>query len=316
MNSAYTSRLFVGGPWHGQRREVLTVQRDCFGPGVTYSLINYTFAPGERVDVFVAPGTDCHQYNIPALLGFVEIPKVPTPPTYATLREEAAAMLADPDMLVTPPEWRRVMQGLLDAEAPTIGGEQTIDLAAVLALEGRKNQAVIVREPEPVDMILHCPKCGTQHVDAPEAQDVRLKHYRAGWTNPPHRSHLCAECGHIWRPADVATNGVKAITTRGKDDSPAAVPWVLTARVGAALATVARLGYTYHGGELWNPPVGKPQWLLDPAYVRESLGFVPPQPQVDRGARMGKLGQLIARNHMEQYRRRDAALHGASGGEV
>src|SRR5574340_600312 len=27
---------------------------------------------------------------------------------------------------------------------------------------------------------------------------------RKGWDNPPHRSHLCHGCGHIWRPADVA----------------------------------------------------------------------------------------------------------------
>lgn len=64
---------------------------------------------------------------------------------------------------------------------------------------------------EPVDMILHCPKCGTQHIDKPDPEK--------GWTNPPHRSHLCAACGTIWRPADVATNGVTAILTRGKLDT-------------------------------------------------------------------------------------------------
>src|SRR5690606_32607345 len=41
---------------------------------------------------------------------------------------------------------------------------------------------------------------------------------RPGWTNPPHRSHLCAGCGFTWRPADVPTNGVAAIKTRGRDD--------------------------------------------------------------------------------------------------
>lgn len=64
---------------------------------------------------------------------------------------------------------------------------------------------------EPIPMVLHCPKCGTQHVDAPEPEK--------GWTNPPHKSHLCHACGTIWRPADVPTNGVAAIATRGSDDN-------------------------------------------------------------------------------------------------
>lgn len=61
----------------------------------------------------------------------------------------------------------------------------------------------------PIDMILICPRCHTQHVDAPSK----------GWTNPPHRSHLCLNCGWIWRPADVPTNGVEKIKTIGEKDS-------------------------------------------------------------------------------------------------
>lgn len=66
-------------------------------------------------------------------------------------------------------------------------------------------------EAPPVDMILHCPECHFQHVDAPEPA--------TGWNNPPHKSHLCSRCRHIWRPADVYTNGVRSIRTRGKSDS-------------------------------------------------------------------------------------------------
>lgn len=72
----------------------------------------------------------------------------------------------------------------------------------------------------PIDMILHCPVCHTQHIDAPGTlitDDSGDGEYL--WTNPPHRSHLCHGCGCIWRPADVPTNGVKAITTRGKADT-------------------------------------------------------------------------------------------------
>jgi hypothetical protein len=72
---------------------------------------------------------------------------------------------------------------------------------------------------KPIDMVLHCPACGMQHIDAPdehpELRDIHVK----PWDNPPHRSHLCAGCGHIWRPADVPTNGVQAVKTRGKADA-------------------------------------------------------------------------------------------------
>ena len=65
-------------------------------------------------------------------------------------------------------------------------------------------------EDQIIDIILFCPKCLMQHVD--EATAV--------WSNPPHRSHLCQNltCGHIWRPSDMFTNGVKDIKTFGKHD--------------------------------------------------------------------------------------------------
>lgn len=65
--------------------------------------------------------------------------------------------------------------------------------------------------PEPIPMVLHCPKCGAQHVDKSEPEK--------GWTNPPHKSHLCHQCGTIWRPADVPTTGVSNILTRGEKDT-------------------------------------------------------------------------------------------------
>lgn len=62
---------------------------------------------------------------------------------------------------------------------------------------------------DPIPMVLHCPACGAQHIDEATAE----------WNNPPHRSHLCGSCGCIWRPADIATVGVEAITTAGSDDN-------------------------------------------------------------------------------------------------
>jgi hypothetical protein len=66
-------------------------------------------------------------------------------------------------------------------------------------------------EPAPIPMVLLCPECSAQHIDAPEPS--------FSWSNPPHRSHKCRRCGCIWRPADVATTGVAALTTRGKADT-------------------------------------------------------------------------------------------------
>lgn len=84
------------------------------------------------------------------------------------------------------------------------------------------------------DMVLHCPRCGVQHIDEPKvchmgawckinatcnAAGKGSPTYCDAWTNPPHRSHLCATCGCIWRPADIPTNGVKSIETKGKADN-------------------------------------------------------------------------------------------------
>ncbi len=84
---------------------------------------------------------------------------------------------------------------------------------------------------QPINMVLFCPACGTQHIDAPEPAIARHYDELPGgmveaqpWTNPPHRSHLCSGCGHIWRPADVPTNGVAAVQTCGKNDSKIVKP--------------------------------------------------------------------------------------------
>ena len=64
----------------------------------------------------------------------------------------------------------------------------------------------------PIPMLLFCPKCGVQHIDAPDERTL-------DWDNPPHRSHLCHGCGCIWRPAAVLTTGVESITPLGKSDT-------------------------------------------------------------------------------------------------
>lgn len=67
----------------------------------------------------------------------------------------------------------------------------------------------VTQEGAPIPMVLYCPKCGVQHIDAASE----------GWDNPPHRSHLCHACGCVWRPADVPTTGVAAISTTGQADT-------------------------------------------------------------------------------------------------
>lgn len=53
----------------------------------------------------------------------------------------------------------------------------------------------------PIDMLLFCPACKAQHIDAP-GED---------WSNPPHATHKCAYCGLLWRPSNSPTNGVRMI---------------------------------------------------------------------------------------------------------
>ncbi len=52
-----------------------------------------------------------------------------------------------------------------------------------------------------IDMIIHCPKCKSQHIDKPEGS----------WTNPPHRKHLCAVCKSIFQTSEEYTNGVEEL---------------------------------------------------------------------------------------------------------
>lgn len=109
------------------------------------------------------------------------------------------------------PEDAAYCQGITDC-IDALNRLKTADWSVILAAHPG--------QPEPIDMLLFCPKCGAQHVDAPEkASDDRPVLYADAWTNPPHRSHLCHACGTVWRPADVPTNGVAAIQTSGKADT-------------------------------------------------------------------------------------------------
>ncbi|AOJ62443.1 hypothetical protein WJ32_08220 [Burkholderia ubonensis] len=135
---------------------------------------------------------------------------VPIEPTDAMIESGAAAGVPDGEGLYYP------------FSADEIG----IAYCAMIAARPRAPQPAQADAPaearEPVDMLLFCPKCGTQHIDGPEVGDIDTGNGirdDVQWANPPHRSHLCHACGTIWRPADVPTNGVAAIQTRGMADT-------------------------------------------------------------------------------------------------
>lgn len=52
-------------------------------------------------------------------------------------------------------------------------------------------------EPAPIPMRLTCPDCGELHVDEGE------------FATKSHHTHSCQHCGLTWRPAVVATVGVR-----------------------------------------------------------------------------------------------------------
>lgn len=76
----------------------------------------------------------------------------------------------------------------------------------ILGMRDRAQRVLKIIEKHthaPIPMILFCPSCHAQHIDGPEPA--------TGWTNPPHRKHLCGACGAIFEPAKVNTVGVESL---------------------------------------------------------------------------------------------------------
>lgn len=106
-----------------------------------------------------------------------------------------------------------------EGEHVTTYGKDSDNCSVAARIGAYLKQRVMGWTEEPIDMVLHCPQCMTQHIDRPVGQfypgmtaDESAAQNKAygHWDNPPHRSHLCA---------DVPTNGVAAIKTRGRNDS-------------------------------------------------------------------------------------------------
>jgi rubredoxin len=72
--------------------------------------------------------------------------------------------------------------------------------AARASLESRgdaENTWKVGQAIEPIPMRLMCPCCGELHIDEGE------------FATRVHHTHACQRCGHVWRPAVVATVGVR-----------------------------------------------------------------------------------------------------------
>lgn len=100
------------------------------------------------------------------------------------------------------------------------------------------------RVPEPIPMLLWCPQCNTRHIDDDNPDDQ------------PHSTHACQGCGMLWKPALVATRGVKFLPGCLNNDKQLSLEshWEVAGKsVAAVSAYVTKLdtavrGNVGHGG--------------------------------------------------------------------
>jgi hypothetical protein len=121
------------------------------------------------------------------------------------VRREAAALIRESIRVrATAIEERELIRRLeLDCEAWRNRAERfsrtIVEIAAqhtrYLTSDGQSLAPAVAAAPVP--MILYCPMCAERHVDEGE------------FATREHHTHACQRCGHVWRPALVATVGVK-----------------------------------------------------------------------------------------------------------
>lgn len=62
----------------------------------------------------------------------------------------------------------------------------------------------------PIPLLLTCPSCGKRHID------------EGDFATKEHHTHACQYCGMVWRPAIVATVGVRFLPGfKNEGDPPA-----------------------------------------------------------------------------------------------
>ena len=87
------------------------------------------------------------------------------------------------------------LRALWDARCGTIASVQARLTEAEGLLASRVMPCPECTEPVPIR--LECPTCGELHIDEGE------------FATKPHHTHACQHCGAVWRPAVVATVGVR-----------------------------------------------------------------------------------------------------------
>lgn len=102
------------------------------------------------------------------------------------------------DTLLQNDELKRKIDGLEEDLRVSAASEETLekrvhDMDCAALVKGEESNRLL---SDPIPMILFCPACNWQHID------------KQGWTGKPHRTHLCENCKHEWRPSHRSTVGV------------------------------------------------------------------------------------------------------------
>lgn len=77
---------------------------------------------------------------------------------------------------------------------------RAIDGALHDQVMSRVTSSIDARRNAPIPIRMPCPRCGELHVD------------EGKWSARIHTTHECQSCGEVWRPAVVATVGVRFLT--------------------------------------------------------------------------------------------------------
>lgn len=67
---------------------------------------------------------------------------------------------------------------------------------------------VVARVSTPIPMLLTCPSCNARHID------------EGDFATRTHHTHACQICGMVWRPAIVATVGMRFLPGFKNEDKP------------------------------------------------------------------------------------------------
>jgi hypothetical protein len=108
---------------------------------------------------------------------------------------------------------------------------------------------MMTTDATPIPMRIPCPRCGTLHIDEGE------------FATKPHHTHACQSCGEVWRPAVVATVGVRFLPGFKNEAAGGEHDWVA---MGLTRIECRRCGHSF--------PVSRD---LDPLEAKRLAGPCP-----------------------------------------